>query len=129
MPTAQDLPKSLKRLAFCHGLTVRPDPHFSGDVEYLLQHLNAVPELSSDEMSIFDLLANQVDWSSYSPERKEILKMVLFALLACVEGRELNTDKLAQLATVVSGGGATIQPRGLTNAVHPTKARRCSPGR
>jgi hypothetical protein len=104
MPRAADLPSSLKRLAFCQGLTVRPDPHFSGDVDYLLNHLESVPDLGENETSIFDFLVHQVDWASFDHERKESLKLALFALVSCVEGRQINTDKLAQLATVVCGG-------------------------
>jgi hypothetical protein len=104
MPSADQLPTALSKLAFCQGVVVRPDPHFNGDVDYLLRHLNAVPELGEDEISIFDFLTKQVDWDAMEEERRTTVKLVLLALLACVDGHEINTDRLAQLAHVVSGG-------------------------
>src|SRR5262249_52306623 len=64
MPTAAQLPRSLKRLAFCQGVVVRPDPHFHADVDYLIRHLDSVPELGPDDVGLFDFLMNQIDWEA-----------------------------------------------------------------
>lgn len=39
MPTASDLPASIRRLAELNALTVRPDPDFNNDMERLCRHL------------------------------------------------------------------------------------------
>jgi hypothetical protein len=104
MPTVEQLPETLKKLAFCHGIAVRSDPHFNGDVDYLLRHLNAVPEIGEDEVSIYEYLTKHVKWDAMDRDRKATLKVVLLMLLGCVEGHEINTNKLAHLMTIVSGG-------------------------
>lgn len=47
IPHEEQLPESLKKLAFQNGLRVRPDPDFTHDVNKLIKALNEITETSS----------------------------------------------------------------------------------
>jgi transcriptional regulator with XRE-family HTH domain len=60
--------------------------------------------IGDDEVSIFDFFFREVDFNTMDGELRHSLSVSLMLLLACVEGDTISTDKLAQLATKVSGG-------------------------
>jgi hypothetical protein len=41
MPTEEELPPSLARLAYHHGISVRPDPDFHNDADRLLRGIES----------------------------------------------------------------------------------------
>jgi hypothetical protein len=55
---------------------------------------------------------SDVEWSSLDADRKQTVQLLLSLLLACVEGRQINTDKLARLVTKVSGGKLGFEVEG-----------------
>jgi len=55
-------------------------------------------------ITMFDFFMEQADWNSYDKDRREMLELVLSVLLSCVENDQVNAEKLARLATVISGG-------------------------
>jgi hypothetical protein len=93
MPQAGDIPKSIHALLKCHAFRLRADPHFQTDLNELTAHLEVVPEMAPDEMSMFDMFTTQIDWNAMDKERRATLNLVFGALLSCVEDRDLNTDK------------------------------------
>jgi hypothetical protein len=61
-------------------------------------------KLKTDEVSLFELFMNEIDYDAMNAQRRQDLIQTLMMLLACVEDEQLNMNKVAALVERISGG-------------------------
>lgn len=64
-----------------------------------------IPSIGKDDVTLFDLFTQHLDWHSLPEERRTTITTTLMMLLACVEGNAINGDKLASLVNSLTDRG------------------------
>ncbi len=69
-----------------------------------------IEPIKNDEITIYDFFLNEIDWDAMDKQQRSTLEIVFLGILACVENKQINTDKLAAIVSVISSGKFGFKP-------------------